>query len=82
METKQQPPLLGKLTFAGRLLLLIHLVLFVGGSALYICDFIPQLPAGRYPVIMFVTPVGLGCFFLFLILTWILERIGIRIYKQ
>jgi hypothetical protein len=80
---EQPPPSspLNKLTFVGRLLLLIHLVLFVGGTALYICDFLPQFPPGRYPVLMFAIPVGLVCFFLFLLLAWLLERVGIRVYK-
>jgi hypothetical protein len=79
---KQPPPPLDKFTFVGRMLLLTHLLLGIGGSAVYICDFIPQLPAGRYPVFMFVIPVGLVCFLLFLASAWLLERIGIQIYKQ
>jgi hypothetical protein len=71
---------LSKFTFAGRMLLLVHLLLGVGGSVLYICDFIPQMPAGRYPIFMFVAPVALVCFFSFLIFAWILERVGIQIY--
>lgn len=72
---------LRKFTFAGRMLLLVHLLLGVGGSVLYICDFIPQLPAGRYPIFMFIAPVTLVCFFSFLIFSWALKRLGISIYK-
>jgi hypothetical protein len=79
---EQPSPPLSKFTFAGRMLLLAHLLLGIGGTALYICDFIPRMPAGRYPVIMFVVPVGLVCFFSFLTLAWILERVGVRIYKR
>ena len=75
-----RPPL-SKFTFIGRMLLLAHVLLGVGGSALYICDFIPRMSAGRYPIIMFIVPIGLACFFSFLLLAWILERIGVRIYK-
>jgi len=64
------------------MLLMAHLLLGIGGSVLYICDFIPRLPSGRYPIIMFVIPVGLVAFFSFLIFAWILERVGIRIYRQ
>ncbi len=80
MEQPGSP--LNKLTLAGRMLLLIHLVLAIGGSALYICDFLPQFPRGNYPILMFVIPVGLVCFFLFLALAWVLERFGIQIYKR
>ena len=64
------------------MLLMAHLLLGIGGSVLYICGFIPRLPSGRYPIIMFVIPVGLVAFFSFLIFAWILEKVGIRIYRQ
>jgi hypothetical protein len=38
------------------MLLLAHLLLGIGGSALYICELIPGLPTGRYPIIMFRGP--------------------------
>jgi hypothetical protein len=81
---QDEPPAspLNKLTFAGRLLLLIDLVLFIGGTALYICDYLPQFPTGSYPILMFAIPVGLVCFFFFLALAWVLERVGIRVYKR
>jgi hypothetical protein len=80
MKPPQSP--LEKLTFTGRMLLLGHLLLFVGGSILYVCDAIPRLPAGRYPLLLFIVPVGIGCLFSFLILTWLLERAGVKIYKR
>ncbi len=80
MEQPASP--LNKLTLAGRMLLLIHLVFGIGGSALYICDLLPRFPSGNYPILMFVIPVGLLCFFLFLAFAWILERVGIQIYKR
>ena len=64
------------------MLLLAHLLLGIGGSALYICNFIPSMPSGSYPVLMFVIPVGLVCFFSYQLLAWILERVGIRVYKS
>lgn len=82
MKDEQPSSPLNKLTFAGRLLLLIDLVLFIGGTALYICDFLPHFPTGSYPILMFAIPVGLGCFFFFLSFAWGLERVGIRIYKR
>jgi hypothetical protein len=80
MEQQRSP--LSKLTLMGRILLLVHLLLGLGGPILYICDFLPQFRPGNYPVFMFVAPVGLVCFFSFLIIAWILERIGIQIYKK
>ena len=84
MQENLEPPSppISKFTIAGRVLLLIHLIMFVGGTVLYICDFIPKLPSGRYPIFMFAAPVGLFCLFLFLALAWLLERIGVRIYKE
>jgi hypothetical protein len=80
MEKNQAP--LSKFTLAGRMLLLLHILLGIGGSALYICDFLPNFPAGSYPILMFVIPVGLACFFSFLAFAWLLERLGILIYKR
>jgi hypothetical protein len=78
----QQPSPLSKLTLSGRMLLLVHLLLGIGGSILYFCDFLPHFRTGSYPVFIFVAPVGLICFFSFLIIAWILERFGIQIYKK
>src|SRR3954468_12363463 len=80
MERTPDSPV-SRLTRTGRLLLLVHLLLAIGGSALYIVDFLPKFPAGRYPVLMFVIPVGLASAFLFFIIAWILERLGVRIYR-
>ena len=78
----RQPSPLQKLTLTGRMLLILHLLLDIGSSAYYICDYITQFPPGRYPIIMFVVPVGLACFFSFLFIAWGLERLGIQIYKK
>lgn len=80
MDQDQSP--LHKLTLAGRFLLLAHLLAGIGGSALYMCDFLPQLPAGRYPILMFLIPVGITYFFSFLIIAWVLKRLGIPIYRR
>ena len=82
MSAEPPKPPLQRFTFAGRMLLLAHLLLGVGGSALYVCELIPQLPGGRYPLLMFIVPVGIGCFLLFFALAWILERLGVRIYNR
>jgi hypothetical protein len=79
---EQQPSPLNKLTLTGRMLLLAHLLLGIGGSILYICDLLPRFRPGSYPAFMFVAPVGLACFFSFLIIAWTLERIGSQIYRK
>jgi hypothetical protein len=79
---ERQPSPLSKLTLTGRMLLLVHVLVGMGGSILYICDLLPQFRPGNYPVLMFVVPVGLVCFFSFFLIAWILERIGIQIYKK
>ena len=79
---KQPPPSPpNKPTFLERFLILVDLVLFIGGTALYSCDFLPQFPTGRCPVLMFAMPVSVGCF-VFLSLAWLSERVGIRVYKS
>jgi hypothetical protein len=78
MQDPRSP--LTKYTLAGRMLLLGHLLLAIGGTALYICDFIPMMPAGRYPIFLFAVPVGLLCVVSFFLLARLLERIGVRIY--
>jgi hypothetical protein len=60
---------------------LAHLVLGIGVSALYIADLIPQMPAGRYPIFLFVVPVGIVCIISFFLLARVLERLGVRIYN-
>jgi hypothetical protein len=79
---EEAPPPLNKFTRAGRMLVLSHLLLAIGGSALYIGGFLPGFPAGSYPIMMFVVPVALACFILFLVLSWALERLGIQIYRR
>ena len=78
----QQPSPLSRFTLAGRMLLLAHVLLGMGGTTLYICDFIPKFSAGRYPIFMFAVPVGLACIFSFLLFARTLERFGIKIYRN
>ncbi len=75
-------PLLTKFTFAGRMLLLAHLLLAIGGSALYISEMLPGLPSGRYPIFVFVVPIGIAGVLSFFALAWIFERLGVPVYRR
>ena len=79
MEPPRSP--LEKFTLPGRLLILAHLLLGIGVSALYIADLIPRMPAGRFPIFLFVVPVGVVCIISFFLLARVLERLGVRIYN-
>jgi len=74
-------PLLTKFTFAGRMLLLAHLLLAIGGSALYVCEMLPGLPGGSYPIFVFVVPIGIVSVLSFFGLARIFERLGVRVYR-
>ena len=84
MEEPYSP--LNRFTQAGKILFLVHLLLGIGVSVLYLCGSFPLLPPGMYPVsvliAIFIVPVGLLCLFSFLIIAWILERFGVRVYKR
>ena len=71
-----------KLTLAGRVIVLIHVFMAFGGTLFYVFDFIPKLPTGRYPLLMFAIPVILVCFVSFRLVTWVAGRLGIRVYKD
>ena len=79
MESPRSP--LEKFTLPGRILILAHLLLGIGASALYIADLIPRMPAGSYPIFLFVVPVGVVCVISFFVMARILERLGVRIYN-
>ena len=57
------------------MLLLCHILLFLGGTTLYVEGFLPMFPAGSYPLMMFAVPVGMVCCFLFVVLAWMLEKL-------
>ena len=81
MEERRPNPI-EKLTIAGRLLLVVTLVLFSSGfyfSFLFIAD---HFPPGSYPLIVILMPTCLLCFFFVLVAAWLLERCGIRIYAN
>ena len=64
----------------GRLLLIGTIVGCAGVLYWYFAITLANLPSGRYPVVVWVVPVLLGAFFLFLIAACSLERLGVQIY--
>src|ERR1051325_5755505 len=79
---QMRPSPVDKLTIPGRLLLILTILLFGGTCFFYFMYVVQDLPSGRYPVFMFWFPVALVSAIFFLIAAWILERLGIPIYKR
>ena len=70
------------LTVPGRLLLILTVV---GGACLFYFYFIgtyEDLPAGRYPVLLWLVPVGVAAVAFFFVTALVLERLGVRIYRN
>jgi uncharacterized membrane protein YgdD (TMEM256/DUF423 family) len=70
------------LTIPGRLLLIGTLL---GAGALFCAYFLataPELPSGRYPMLMWIIPLGIAGFLFFRVAAFVLEKIGIRIYTR
>ncbi len=81
MEERHPNPI-EKLTIVGRILLIVTFLLFGGGfvfSFLFVAD---NFPPGQYPLIVILMPVGVGCFFFFLVAAWIIEKCGVKIYAD
>ncbi len=66
----------------GRLLLIGTIVACGAVLYWYVAVTLPDLPGGRYPLIMWVVPVLLAAFFFFLLAAFVLERLGVRIYRR
>jgi hypothetical protein len=81
-EDERRPTLIEKLTLVGRLLLLCTFGLFGTGFYYSLFFFHHNFPTGNYPVAFILIPVVIGCFLFFLIVAWILELCGIRIYAR
>lgn len=69
-------------TPVGRALFTGAVLATMGGVGVYVLWIREDLPAGRYPILLFAVPVGIGCVLLFFGLAWLLERLGIRIYNR
>ncbi len=58
MDNEQN--LLRNFTIAGRLWIIACICGGTGAFIAYMCELLPQLPPGRYPLIFFLVPVALG----------------------
>lgn len=79
MEERHPNPI-KKLTIVGRILLVVTFLLFGGGFVSTFFFVADNFPPGRYPLIVILMPVGVGCFFFFLFAAWIIEKCGVKIY--
>lgn len=87
--TEQQPPKdpLRILTFAGRLLLLATLLVFGGAFYIFVMfmkDKVESgiLPSGHYSVAFLLIPGGIGAAVFFVVVSFILELLGVRIWSK
>ena len=80
-----RPPAAGPaewFTVPGRLLLILTVAGAAALFAWYFLVLVDDLPAGSYPVVVFVAPVAVGAVLFFLSAAFVLERIGVRIYQR
>ena len=75
------PNFIERLTLIGRLLFASAFIWFAVGFYFLFFYMADNFPAGRYPIMFILVPLLLGCFFYFFIGAWILERLGVRIYR-
>ena len=81
-DKEPEPWVVQRFTLAGRALFLGMILSFIGGVIAYVAFLLEDLPGGSYPLLLFAVPVGLACVLIFFGLAWLLERLGIRIYRQ
>ena len=70
------------LTVPGRLLLILAVLGFAGGFTWYTVRGLEALPSGRYPILFFAFPVLLAAAVFFFAVAFLLERLGVRIYRR
>jgi hypothetical protein len=70
------------LTVRGRLLLILTLLSFAGGFTWYTLRALETLPSGSYPFLFFAIPVLIAAVVFFFAVAFLLERLGIRIYRR
>ena len=70
------------LTLPGRLLLVLTVIGFAGGYVWYTVRGLESLPSGRYPIVFFAFPVLLAAAVFFFVVAFLLERLGVRIYRR
>ena len=81
-DPSNESPVARWLTIPGRLLLILTLLAFAGGFTLYVIAVAGDLPPGRYPVAVFILPVLVGAAGFFAAAAFVLERLGVRIYRR
>ena len=81
-ERERYPGPIEWFTVAGRLLLMVAIVGFAATLYFFLEMTIPDLPAGSYPVVMWMLPVALAWGAFFFLAAFILEKLGIAIYRR
>ena len=81
-ERERYPGPIEWLTVPGRLLLIAAIVGFVATFYFYFVNTIADFPTGRYPVVMWVLPVAAAWGAFFFLAAFILERLGLSIYRR
>lgn len=69
-------------TFAGRLLILLTIVLAIGGTAAFFWWIKDLLPPRRYPLFFFAMPVGLGAALFFCLGRAVMRWLQIPFWKE
>jgi hypothetical protein len=70
------------LTVPGRLLLIACLAAGAAGFYFYFIATYEELPPGSYPVLLWLVPVALAAIAFFVAAAAVLERLGVRIYRN
>jgi hypothetical protein len=70
------------LTVPGRLLLIATLAGGAGALYFYFMAGYEGLPPGRYPVLLWVVPVALAAGAFFFVAAFVLERLGVCVYRN
>ena len=79
-ETRHGGPI-AWFTVPGRLLFVFTVVACAAGFIVYFLRIADDLGPGSYPVLVFAMPVLVAGLFFFLAAAWVLERLGVRIYR-
>ena len=80
VSTDENNPL-RNFTILGRLWIIACIVLAMLGFYAYVTDFLPGLPSGGYPIIMFLLPVLIAAFFVYVLGYGLLRLCGFRLRK-
>jgi hypothetical protein len=70
------------LTIPGRLLLLVVIVGTVSVLLWWLMHTLPELPAGSYPIALWLVPAVLFGSLVFGTSSWLLEALGVRVFRR